>query len=262
MPNHNVLIYFLVVFNLLLLTVLIFTVFNLTNISFFSYDALIIHTTLSTLPLVKSSIKYLTKAEKNSFKLNDRLKEILVGLILGDLTGRKKGQARFIFKQGLIHQEYLNHLFELFKVYTASGPKVANNAPHTKNGKVYVSIAFATRSLACLTELYEIFYINGKKVIPGNLIDLFTPLSLAYLIADDGSWNKVGKYVTLCTDSFTLVEVEHLILVLNTKFNLKCYKVKSNQNFRVIIPSYSIAALQNLISEHIPPMMKYKIGLQ
>ena len=80
-------------------------------------------------------------------------------------------------------------------------------------------------------------------MIPVNIFDLLTPIrrvGLAYWIADDGSWNKVNKYVTLCTDSFTLVEVQQLIEILNTKFNLRCYKTKSGNNFRIIIPSYSI----------------------
>nr|YP_010170378.1 LAGLIDADG homing endonuclease [Phanerochaete carnosa]QRZ60359.1 LAGLIDADG homing endonuclease [Phanerochaete carnosa] len=265
MPKHNALVYSLIGFNMLLFMLLNFIAYILPNINFGYYDALIIYTSLSSVPLIKPTTKYLTKAEREALRLNDSLKEILVGLILGDLTCRKKGikgDARFIFKQGLIHTDYLNHLFELFKEYTASGPGVAYNPPHPKTGKVYANILFETRTLPCLTQIYNIFYIEGKKVVPGNLIDLFTPLSLAYWIADDGSWNKVGKYVTLCTDSFKLLEVEQLILVLNTKFNFKCYKVKCNKNYRIIIPSYSIVALQNLISEHIPPMMKHKIGLQ
>ena len=64
------------------------------------------------------------------------------------------------------------------------------------------------------------FYLSGKKVIPSNIGDYLTHISLAFWICDDGSWNSVGRYVTLCTDSFTLKEVELLIEVLNKKFNL------------------------------------------
>jgi len=48
-------------------------------------------------------------------------------------------------------------------------------------------------------------------MVPINIFYLLTPLSLAYWIADDGSLNKVGKYVTLCTDYFTLEEILQLI---------------------------------------------------
>lgn len=85
--------------------------------------------------------------------------------------------------------------------------------PHPKTGKCYISILFYTYSLPCFNELYDFFYVSGlratqKKVVPAepiNIFDLLTSVSLSYWIADDGSWNKVGKYVTLCTDSFTLV---------------------------------------------------------
>ncbi len=90
---------------------------------------------------------------------------------------------------------------------------------------------------------------------------MLTPLSLGYWIADDGSWNKPGKYTVLCTDSFTLEEVELLIEVLNKKFHLKCYKCRQGIGYRIIIPSYSIPVLQNLLASHMPPMMRHKIGL-
>ena len=128
-------------------------------------------------------------------------------------------------------------------------------------GKIYSSILFSTYTLPCFNELYNLFYISGKKVVPSITEDLLTPLSLAYWIADDGSWNKPGKYTILCTDSFALAEVVHLIEVLNKKFNLKCYKCRQGLNYRIVIPSYSIPVLQNLLASHMPPMMRHKIGL-
>jgi len=206
--------------------------------------------------------KRLTKKEREAFVINEYLKDILVGLLLGDLYGRQKSAyAMFVFKQGLKNQDYLHHLYSIFNEYSASAPKSTTSLPHPKTEKCYTSFIFYTYSLLCFNEIYNMFYISGKKVIPVNIFDLLTPLGLAYWIADDGSWNKVNKYVTLCTDSFTLVEVQQLIEVLNTKFNLRCYKTKSGNNFRIIIPSYSIPTLRGLLSSHIPPMMKYKIGL-
>lgn len=89
----------------------------------------------------KENKNRLKKKEREAFLINDYLKEILVGLLLGDLYGRKKSAyALFIFKQGLINQDYLNHLYSIFKDYTASGPKISNNPPHPKTGKCYISI--------------------------------------------------------------------------------------------------------------------------
>ena len=165
------------------------------------------------------------------------------------------------FKQSIIHEKYLYHLYDLFNEYCPSLPKLEKSLPDLRTGNIYYSLKFSSYTLPCFNELYDLFYLNNKKIIPKNITDLLTPLSLTYWICDDGSWNKINKYVTICTDSFTLLEVENLISVLNNKFNLKSYKVKNGKNYRIIIPSYSIYILQDLISSHIPSMMKHKIGL-
>jgi hypothetical protein len=134
---------------------------------------------LSSLPLIKP--QRLTKKEQEAFSLPTDLKEIFVGLLLGDLLGRfRYGKARFVFKQGLIHEDYLRHLYEIFKDYCPSAPKITNSLPHYKTGKIYSSILFSTYTLPCFNELYNLFYISGKKVIPSIIGELLTPLSLAY----------------------------------------------------------------------------------
>jgi hypothetical protein len=52
-----------------------------------------------------------------------------VGLLLGDLNAPKpsiNSNVRFKFKQGTIHNEYLFHLYDLFKHYCLTEPKVNN----------------------------------------------------------------------------------------------------------------------------------------
>jgi hypothetical protein len=122
-------------------------------------------------------------------------------------------------------------------------------------------VTFKTYSLPCFNELYHLFYPAGIKVVPANIGELLTPFSLAYWIADDGSWNKPGKYTELSTNSFTLEEVILLINVLNSKWNLKCYKCRKGINYKIIIPSYSIPVLQSLLKDIMPSMMLHKIGL-
>lgn len=169
----------------------------------------------------------------------------------------------FTFKQGIVHQDYLLFLYKIFIRFCPSpaSPKISKSLPHYKTGEIYTNISFTTYTLPCFNELYNLFYVSGKKVIPSNTAYLLTAVSLAYWICDDGSWNKVGRYVTLCTDSFTLSEVEFLIKVLNKNFDLNCYIIKNLANYRIVIPAYSVPNLQQLVSPHIPPMMSYKIGL-
>lgn len=215
---------------------------------------------ISSLPLIRR--KRLTQKEKAAFTISNDLKEILVGLLLGDLHGRYRyGKTSFIFKQGFIHQEYIYHLYDLFIKYCPRAPKLSKSLPDFRTGKIYNSISFFTYTLPCFNELYNLFYKSGKKVIPNNIEELLKPIGLAYWIADDGSWNKVNRYVSLSTESFKLEEVELLIKVLNKNFNLSCYKSKNGTTYKIIIPSYSISVLQNFLLPHMPKMMLYKIRL-
>ena len=99
--------------------------------------------------------------------------------------------------QGLIHQDYLNYLYVLFSIYCLSKPKITQGLPDPRTGQIYSANSFTTFTLPCFNELYQLFYLSGKKVIPSNIGDYLTHISLAFLICDDGSWNRVGRYVTL-----------------------------------------------------------------
>lgn len=84
--------------------------------------------------------KRLTKAEQSQFKFSEDLKNILVGLILGDLFVQKQRvNARLCFKQGLIHKDYLEHLYMLFKDYCSNAPVITNRSPDIRTGNIYNS---------------------------------------------------------------------------------------------------------------------------
>lgn len=58
------------------------------------------------------------------------------------------------------------------------------------------------------------------KIVPLNIGDLLTTIGIAHWIMGDGYWDNSVKTVVICTDNFTLSEVELLITVLKTKFKL------------------------------------------
>jgi len=165
------------------------------------------------------------------------------------------------FEQGLVHETYLLHLYDLFSNYCGTAPKIRSRAPDPRNGKINSSIRFQTYSLPCFNELYDLFYPLGAKVVPGNIAELLTPLSLVYWLCDDGCFVKRHQVIYLCTDSFSLVEVQLLVSVLTGKFNLQCTINKHGNGFRIRIRAKSIPVLQELLKDKIPPMMLYKIGL-
>ncbi len=61
--------------------------------------------------------------------LSPVLKDVLVGLFLGDLHAEKQcinSNIRLKFRQGLINEQYHLHLYNLFEPYCGSPPKIPN----------------------------------------------------------------------------------------------------------------------------------------
>jgi hypothetical protein len=223
---------------------------------------------LSSLVPIKPSegkpSRILTKLERQQFTIPENLKEITIGLLLGDLFAFKQKlgvNASLCFSQGLVHEAYLNHLYELFASYCLAPPKIIHQLPHKKNGKVYSNIRFQTLALPCFTELYDLFYPEGKKVISSNLGDLLTPLGLAYWAMDDGTLVKNAGF-KFCTDGYTIEDVKFLSYLLNTKFDLKTTLHTSGKEgqYRIYVPKSKLNELFTLISPHIHQSMKYKIN--
>lgn len=196
---------------------------------------------LCSLVPIKSS--GLTQKEREEFSLSSDLKGILVGLMLGDLHIRKQIRSKnpqLIFLQGTIHKDYLYHLYGLFESYCLNPPKTYNLPVDKRTGKVYSNVVFRTYSLPCFGQLYDLFYLEGKKIVPANIADLITEASLAYLICDDGSFYKPHRVITISTQSFSLNEVNLLVKVLNDKFNLNCTINKSGSNYKIRISAKSV----------------------
>lgn len=206
----------------------------------------------------------LTKLERAQFSLSTDLKNILVGLLLGDLCAVKqiKGvNVRLHFEQGILHKDYLFHLYDLFKTYCTTAPKTSNRLPDKRTGKTYTRVKFQTCSLPCLNNFYDLFYFEGKKIIPQSIGDLLTPLGLAYWLCDDGTFVKRIDNVIICTDSYSESEVDLLMTVLSNKFGLKCRKDNYGNGFRIVIVKSSLNKLRELVQSHLPSSMLHKIGL-
>uniref|UniRef100_A0A896Z9L0 LAGLIDADG endonuclease n=1 Tax=Coniophora olivacea TaxID=85977 RepID=A0A896Z9L0_9AGAM len=109
--------------------------------------------------------KFTTKAESdkpkkprkrtnsdNPLTLTDYLKQVLIGLTLGDVSLEKatsNSNVRVRFDQSTIHSGYLFFLYELFMLYTLSPTKSTFRKPDKRTGNIYNSLVFKTRMLPC-----------------------------------------------------------------------------------------------------------------
>lgn len=150
------------------------------------------------------------------------IRSMFIGTLLGDAHIRSTAFAAYItFEQALIKKDYLYHLYS--RVVEAG---LGMNAPkqYDRNdpryGTVNSSLYFRTVAHEELLELAGLFLdSSGDKVIPDNIAELLTLEALAYWICDDGQRVLRGG-VTLCTDSFSLEEIQLLRDALKTNFGL------------------------------------------
>jgi hypothetical protein len=116
-------------------------------------------------------------------------------------------------------------------------------------------------ALPCFNEYHELFYPNGVKIIPNNISDYLTEVSLAFWIMDDGGKTTHGDLL-LHTNSYTLEEVELLVSVLNNKFNLTSKKIQRKPNqWAILISKKELDKVRTLTSAYIHSSMKYKLSL-
>ncbi len=207
----------------------------------------------------------LTKEQKAAIVFSNEIKEFITGMQLGDSSIEMHGKdARLQFRQKDFDLVY--HFYEKLKPLGIVGePK---NSPVECKGKMFDSYRMFTLTHPYFTELFNTWYekVNNKniKIIPINIGDLLTPIALAYWLTGDGSYDKKGKNVIICTDSFSVIEIEKLQEILKNKFDLISSRVLSGSSpnaYRIRISAKDTFKLQAIVAPYIPNMAKYRIGL-
>lgn len=190
------------------------------------------------------------------------LKDILIGLSLGDLYIRKRSKNTSLhFKQSINNEPYILHLYTLFQGFCKMTPKIKDAQ---LKDKTHQSIFFDTLTYDAFNYYYDLFYKDKKKIVPSNIEDLLTARSLAYWAMDDGSADRSGFYYH--TNSFTLAEVELLVKALKNKFDLNCSihtrKDRVIKPYLIYVKRDSFIKFVNLIEPYVIPHFKYKLKLR
>lgn len=207
---------------------------------------------------IGSTLKYkgFTSKIREMCKIPVHLHSIILGVLLSDgwLYKNKSGKTLLALKQ--TNFEYLWLIYTNFSHYCRSLPITTKTY---LKGKNFTSVMFATRVYPCFTEWYNMFYPEGKKVLPLDLYNMLTYEALAHWIMGNGT--KSNKGLTLQTQPFTIQECVFIISILIYKFNLKC-SIHMQRNQHVIyISSKSMKKLIPLILPYMCSSMLYKIGI-
>lgn len=199
-----------------------------------------------------------TQMEAKMIALPPLQLSVVVGLILSDgwlsYTGKYSKYVRLGFQQSFDKSEYFWSVYLLLSHYCTSLPLFRYRK---RKCKFNSSLCIQTRSLPCFTELYYLFYINNKKVIPENIYDLLTPVALAHWIQGDGKVASNG--LRLCTDSYQISEIVKLMNVLMIKYRINCSLNILVGKPRIYISAKSMNLLSSIVKPYMSKDMIYKL---
>lgn len=187
-------------------------------------------------------------------------KEIIYGSLLGDM-GIYKRKNYVNYNINMSHSikqiDYFMWKFNGLQPYFNKYRRYLR-----KNG--YEEMASDSITLPFLHEFASWFYIDKTKIIPKNLYDKLTPISLATWFMDDGHTKKQDGLASIATMCFSRKDHELIQHVLLEKYNLvsgikedrrQCGKVYISIKFN----RENSIKLFDIIDEHVIDSMKYKI---
>ncbi len=203
---------------------------------------------------------------KNKLVLSQRQRELLIGSLLGDGSIRIPGHnrnANFIVAHGEDQKEYVWWKYSLLKEWVLTPPTRSVRRYYKDKTRNSISWRFLTLSHPQLTEMYQIFYRDNRKIVPNDIEKLLiSPFSLAVWIMDDGSRNKEALFLN--TQNFSFREQERLCKCLKKNFNLDAtinvHSVYNGKQFyRIRINTESTRKLCCLVQKYLLPSMYYKL---
>lgn len=195
--------------------------------------------------------------ENKPIPLTDFQKQVLIGTMLGDSSfkmSKDKINPAVSCAHCIQQREYCEYKTQIFESLGAKCHYHKRNIPDKRNGKFYEDYTMLVPSNPEFLDFYTKFYKNGRKVIPFELLDNFTEVSLAFMFMDDGSKTKCG-YV-IATNCFNKDELTKFRAFLIEKFGIETSLHKNNVLY---IKANSKDTFTNIVNPYIIPCMQYKL---
>jgi len=190
-------------------------------------------------------------------KLSDFQMQVLLGTMLGDSSfkmGKDMVNPAVTCAHCVAQKEYCEYKAHIFESLGAYAKYHKRSKPDKRNGKYYEDYTMFIPANPMLLDWYNAFYPKGKKVIPFNLFQYFTEVSLAFMFMDDGS--KASSGGLLSTNCFEVDEIKQFQKFLLQKFNIETTLLK---NHALYIKAKSYHLMKSQIEPYMCECMKYKI---
>lgn len=188
--------------------------------------------------------------------LSAEQKSLLIGCILGD--GRlecrsKNGTARLRIHHADGQKEYLFWKYNLLKSWVDRPPwKTAWT--DQRNGRMYVSWFFHTKTSPVFHPWWQLFYSHGTKHVPEDIHARLEPFAIAVWFMDDGCFQE--KSIILNTQSFGREEQQRLVDYFRTQFGIRASFQKDRENTRLYFGASERRKIFAVIEPHLLPMFQ------
>jgi intein/homing endonuclease len=188
--------------------------------------------------------------------LSEEQFQVILGKLLGDASIRENyGKWLVQFTHKTEHEEYVK--------WTNSylGNISRNKLINETSGYGTNMTKTWTRSLLTIKEKFSFMYKDEKKIVPTEIIDVISPLAIAFWFMDDGS--RLSHYkqqdrFTFSTCSFDNESCLNLIRALD-KMGVKS-QLKNYSGYNYICGNKdSFKKLSKLIAPYVCDVMKYKL---
>lgn len=219
--------------------------------------------------LSKSITKHYELLDKEEWKQKKQLYLLLkydpvfIGLILSDAsipTRKSSKNKSFEFVQGEQNLQLVNVTSEWLKDIGISH-NISKSLRKRNNTWEY---HLQTGNNIIFSKLRELWYKNGKKIVPTYITYQLTEKAIAYWFMGDGSSWWVGKnknrvIVQLATQGFDKKSVLRLKKIFdNYGINLKVYPKKNGYNLQIAMSS-EVEKFMDLINPYMLYSFSYKV---
>lgn len=203
-------------------------------------------------------------------ELTNMQKQVIIGSSLGDAyiePSDSNKTASIVFKHSIKQKDFLefkkNCLTTLMypsKQCMIMKTRTSKRESNLK-GRMIKSEVIETETMhhPCLKYYRDIFYPNGVKIVPKEIIEEIDAMGIAIWYMDDGV--KFGGYkFQICTHSFSKSDIGMLVEMFKRRFNINshCYTNENGYNL-LNIDASSTHDFRRLIEPYIIPSMAYKL---
>jgi recombination protein RecA len=184
-----------------------------------------------------------------SKKLTSVQRELLIGSLLGDghlRLHRKK--VVFEFLQSPEREFYVRWKHRVL------GDLACPKIYHQMGKREYYKLV--TKTHPELTELYSLFYREGRKIVPEQIGKIMTPFAVAVWFMDDGSKSKNAIYFN--TQGFSVLEQFRLIKVLR-RFQIIATLNRDGKYYRLRVLKRCNSKFLKLVRPYVLKEFAYKL---